>query len=90
MAKEDRIARWMFDQVQREGYLDRKTAAYEIRTQFGLEYVHPTDLGGWSIDRKILKAFEKQSGVKVVYASSSGCWRLRKPTDAPGRKQEGF
>jgi hypothetical protein len=92
LAKEDAIARWMLGEIEKEGQLFRDEATAEIARRFGYEFVYVTEPGGLALDRKVLKAFEKLTKTKVVFVKEPGYptyWRMRRPDDKPGRRQEG-
>lgn len=91
MAKEDAIAWWMLEEIEREGRLFRERATLEIARRFGYEFVYVTEPGGFALDRKVLKAFEKLTKTNVVFVQEPGSpmyWRMRRPGDVPGRRQE--
>lgn len=83
------VAQWMLQQVQQEP-LYQQRAAEQIRTQFGEEFTYRNSKGHLLISANVLKAFRNSSGDTVVWVDRRGRhkhWRLRQPTDAPGKKQ---
>lgn len=83
----DVVARWMLDQVEREGELYQETAVYDLERQFGEDFVYENESGNPAIDKRVLKAFRKISEESVVWERGERRWRMREETDEPGRRQ---
>jgi hypothetical protein len=81
------IAQWMLDELERKKELYQADAAREIARKFGSEFTYTNANGNPAIDKRILKAFRKLSGDTVVWERWAFCWRRRRETDAPSRKQ---
>ena len=88
------IAKWMLGRVNRYGKLLPVKAVDAIKEKFGAEFVYISDIGEWSIDRRILYQFRKLSGDDIVWVTQQGGgfspkahWRKRESGDAPERTQ---
>jgi putative transposase len=73
--------------VQRENQPLRSPSS--IAEQFGDTFVYTNENGSLSIDKKVLAAFRKLTGDSVVWQRAGRLWRMREPSDEPGR-QQGF
>jgi hypothetical protein len=82
------VAAWMLEQVEHVGWFEQMSAVDDIEATFGSEYVYQNDRGTMSIDRRVLRAFAKVSEASVVWSRSERNWRLRVPTDPPGRQED--
>ena len=87
MATAEDVARWMLEEVSSKGYLEQEAAFFEIETRFGEGFTYMNESGGNSIDKKVLRAFNKISGDEVVWARVSRYWRPRQAGDGPSRAQ---
>lgn len=83
----DDVARWMLAQVETGGELDHWSATDEIEQLFGGEFVYPNDHCNPAVDPRVLRAFRKLSGDRIVWVRYTRSWRLREPDDEPGRQQ---
>jgi hypothetical protein len=81
------VARWMLEELKREGILEQEYAFFEIERRFGEGFTYINDRGGNSINAAVLRAFRKLSGDDVVWSRVSLYWRMRDPSDASGRSQ---
>lgn len=81
------VARWMFDELSREGFLGQATAAVEIAHRFGQQFVYENARGRPAIAHDVLVAFKALSGDVVVWCRRGRFWRPRRPEDSPGRLQ---
>jgi hypothetical protein len=88
VAKAEDVARWMFEEVKRVGYLHQRDAAHEISSRFGSEFTYETERGADATDRRVLKAFREITGEQVVWVRRERLWRMRTPHDKPGVRQQ--
>jgi hypothetical protein len=88
MSTAQEIAEWMAAEVEREGLLIQKVAAFEIEKRFGAEFVYVNENGNRAINPEVLGAFEKLlPQEKAVWVRKARFWRKREPTDKAGRQQ---
>lgn len=78
------IAQWMFEKYSDHGRLVQHTAAYQIRTQFGEEWVYKNHNRNWAIIKPVLDEFKKLTP-NAVWSRSKQLWRERRDSDKPGR-----
>jgi len=82
------VAEWMAVEVEREGLLIQKVAAFEIEKRFGKEFVYVNENGNRAINEEVLNEFDKLAPKeKVVWVRKARFWRKREPTDKAGRQQ---
>jgi len=84
------VAEWMAAEIEREGILIQRVAAYEIEKRFGKELVYVNKNGQRAINPEVLQEFDKLAPKeKVVWVNRGQArfWRKREPTDKPGRQQ---
>jgi hypothetical protein len=67
--------------------LHQKHVVYEIRKKFGEEFTHRNRNGNWAIDKDVLAAFREVTDDTVVWEKGARLWRLRRPSDPPGRSR---
>lgn len=82
------VADWLLAEVQRVGFLEQDTAAFEIERRFGSEHVYTNENGNMAISRPVLSAFRKISNSEVVWERRERLWRKRDTFDGPGRLQD--
>jgi hypothetical protein len=82
------VARWMLGELKRRRELYQADAVAAIEKLFGSRFVYDNENGNPAIDRRVLRAFRKLTEETVIWDRWSFAWRLRRPGDAPGRKQE--
>ena len=87
MGKVDDAAKWMLAEVQRDPPLHQESAVSEIEQRFGPELVVTNNNGNPAIHPMVLKAFRAISKDTVVWSRSERYWRLREPSDPPGKRQ---
>src|SRR6202048_2941528 len=81
------IAKWMVEQLAKEGSLCQETAVFKIAAKFGGEFTHENENGNPAIRRDVLAPFHKLTGDSVVWEPDGRCWRMRNSHDGPGRRQ---
>lgn len=84
----EQVAEWMFQELRREKYLDQESAVSDIETKFGSRFTYENENGNSAIDRKVLAAFRKITGDKVVWDRGERQWRFREVGDSKGRQQD--
>ncbi|MFT8690634.1 MULTISPECIES: DUF6953 family protein [Acetobacter] len=81
-------AQWMFNELQRDGYLDQETAAWKLLQQ-DKTFVYTNANGNLGIDAKVLKAFNKLAPTSgYVWSRSERSWRRRGNYDVPGKRMQ--
>jgi len=81
------VAQWMLEQVEKYGELYQWDAVSSIIEIFGEEFSYVNDNGNDAISPKVLAAFRKLSGNKVVWERSERLWRERTDWDEDSRSQ---
>lgn len=81
------VAQFMVKKVEAQQILYQDMIAYDIHIKFGKEFVCLTERGNLSIDKKVLQEFRKLTEGTVVWEKYAHAWRLRRPSDAPGKRQ---
>jgi hypothetical protein len=83
------VAKWMMEELKRVIYMDQNTVVYQIKDRFGDKFTYTNNNGNLAIDKKVLDAFRKISGDKVIWERGTRMWRFREKYDDPGRQQQG-
>ncbi len=81
------VAKWMRDEIIEDKMMYQEHVVYEIRDEFGEEFVYTNDNGNPAISRAVLKEFRKLTEDLVVWEKGERCWRLRGEHDTPGKRQ---
>jgi hypothetical protein len=77
MTQAQDAARWMWDELQREGILSQPRAAAELASRFGNGMTYTNTKGGVSIAIAVLRNFRHLHGGKARwYPSPDNYWRL--------------
>lgn len=79
------VAQWMLEKLQQQKSLKQSSAAHQIRTQWGEQYVYKNRQRNWGINPDVLAEFRKLTPENVVWSRSSQTWRYRRPGDPDGR-----
>jgi hypothetical protein len=85
MTAED-VAQWMVKQLG-HGYLYQHVVAFQIKSEFGDEFVYWNENHNLAISRPVLQAFRKLTGDTVVWERGQRCWRERRSYDPPNSRQ---
>ncbi|KAB7783928.1 DUF6953 family protein [Methylorubrum populi] len=80
-------AAWIMAQVETGRPIYQERVARHVRQELGEDLTYRNGNGNWALDKRINAAFKTLSGDRVVWERGSQCWRLRRPTDKPGRMQ---
>jgi hypothetical protein len=81
------VARWMLEDLDRDGELRQSAAADGIVCNFGPDFVYENENENPAIDDRVLDAFRRITP-NVVWIKSEFRWRYRVPGDQPGRMQD--
>lgn len=95
-SKED-VAQFMFEEIQKIGFLDQDMAAWQIKDKFGPEFVSITEEMGLSIKpavRKLFRNLVAAEGQKAEWSSGDKCWSIwpikkLKEARSPSKDAEG-
>jgi hypothetical protein len=79
------VADWMRTEVERRQSVPHAHIVRQIRSRYGLTFLKPH---GSRISDELLDAFAKVTQNTVVWVKRKRIWRLRKPTDPPGRQAD--
>jgi len=82
------VAQWLFDTVLDKKHLEQEVAVYNIKDEFGDDFVYTNDNGNLAIEKKVLNAFNKLSGDKVVWSRGEKAWMPRQKFHSPDRQQD--
>lgn len=82
------VARWMFEQLEKEEHLYQEHIVCEIEEKFGDEFVYYNDNGNLAIDRTVLSEFRKLTDKVAVWERGQKMWRKREDYDQAGRQQD--
>ena len=78
----------MLAQLESEQSLYQESIVGDIEDKFGSQFVYDNENGNSAIDRKVLAAFTKLTGEKVVWERGERLWRFREKGDSKGRQQD--
>jgi hypothetical protein len=81
------VAQWMLSELERNGVLHQDTAAPDIDSIFGPDFIYLKENGNPAIRKDVLNAFAKLTGNQVVWERGERLWRKREPFDNEGRLQ---
>lgn len=82
-ATPETIARWMLATFAEHGILIQARAAFQIRREFGEEFVYRNNNRNWAIRKDILDIFRSLTPDDVVWSRSRQLWRRRRENDPP-------
>ena len=82
------VAKWMLKELKRRGKLHDDTLVFEIAEQFGQRFTYENENGNSAIRKDVLAAFANLSKDSVVWQKEDHYWRMRTPSDKPGRQQD--
>ena len=88
LATAKEIAEWMRIEFQKLDRLYQTRVAYQIRTEFGEEWIYRNRNGNFGIVNPVLNEFRKLTPADVVWSRSEQLWRKRRDNDPPGRMVE--
>ncbi len=81
------VATWMAEQVRQKTELYQEDAVDHIERNFGNEFTYENQNGNLAISKPVLKHFRVMTEADVIWEPRYRLWRLREPSDDPGRKQ---
>jgi hypothetical protein len=81
------VARWMVQEVERDGMLYQDEAAATIADKFGEEFTYENDNGNIAIRRDVLAEFRTLTQETVVWERGERLWRKREKFDDKGKRQ---
>jgi hypothetical protein len=82
------VAQWMLMELKRRGKLHDDTLVFEIAEQFAQQFTYENENGNPAIRKDVLAAFANLSKDSVVWQKEDHYWRMRTPSDKPGRQQD--
>ena len=82
------VAKWMSDQLDKDGIIYQEYIVGDIEQHFGEDFVYPNENGNPAISRSVLRAFRKLTENTAVWSRSERCWTKRNQYDPPGRQQD--
>jgi hypothetical protein len=80
------VAEWLSTLITERGALVQTDVLAAIERLHGSQFVYTNQNGNSAIDRRVLHEFRRLTSGRVVWDRSLRGWRLRKPTDPPGRR----
>lgn len=69
------VAEFMVKELAQNGILYQEGLVQKIQKLFGDEFVFANNHGTLSIDRKVLREFNKIKGEKVLWDRDGCCWK---------------
>jgi hypothetical protein len=87
MANKKEIAKYMVDELQKDGILHQDFIVYEIIEKFGEDYTYLNPNGNYAIDKGVLQEFRKMTEDSVVWVRGERYWRKREEDDEVGKRQ---
>lgn len=69
------VAGFMLEEVKRNGSLPQVGLVDIIKEKFGAEFVFETTHKTLTIDRKVIKEFNKLKGEEILWDKDRCCWR---------------
>jgi hypothetical protein len=80
------VARWMAQEIERDGLLYQSETAYSIAEKFGEEFTYTNNNGSIAISRNVLSAFRELTEKSVVWERGQRLWRKREDYDDKVRR----
>jgi hypothetical protein len=87
MATAREVAQWMAAELEMKKYLEQETVVWQIRQQFGGEFVYVNENGNDAIGGDVLKEFRQITDGKVVWDRSERAWRPIGPNETYKARQ---
>ena len=69
------VAEYMLQELAKDGILYQEKLVQKIQKQFGDEFVFANTHGTLSIDRKVLREFNKIKGDNILWDRDGCCWK---------------
>jgi hypothetical protein len=69
------VAKYMLEELKKNIILHQEGIVHRIQEKFGDEFVFKNNYGTLSIDRKVLREFNKIKGEDVVWDKEGRCWK---------------
>jgi argonaute-like protein implicated in RNA metabolism and viral defense len=79
------VAAYMKSLLEESKFLYQEVVVYQIKKQFGSDFVYDNENGNLAIDRRVLKEFRSITP-DVVWEREERCWRRRQKHDKPGSR----
>ena len=72
------VAQFMFDKLQKDGYLYQAQIVHDINKEFGEEFIYMNENGNPAISKKVLTAFGKlKKAYNIEWDNYDKSWRLK-------------
>lgn len=75
MPEYKKVADWMLSQFK-DQILYQEDVVWEIKNEFGEDYVYENKNGNYAIHKKVLNEFRKITEGKVIWSRSEKAWTL--------------
>ncbi|WP_024955048.1 DUF6953 family protein [Sulfurospirillum arcachonense] len=69
------VAQFMLNELKKKGVLNQVGLVDIIKEKFGDEFVFETTHGTLTIDRKVIREFNKVKGENILWDKDGCCWR---------------
>lgn len=73
--KVSNVAKFMLNELKKNGVLNQVGLVDTIKDKFGDEFVFETTHGTLTIDRKVIREFNKIKGPDIVWDKYGCCWK---------------
>lgn len=77
------VAAFMLNRLNDQKTLYQEMVVYEIKRQYGDEFVYTNENGNLAIRQDVLKEFRKLTEGKVVWSRGDRYWRFKENYDNP-------
>lgn len=75
------VAKWMLAQLNTSAYLYQETVVYDIKKQFGPDFVYTNESGNLAIGKDVLREFRKLTDGQVIWEKPEKAWRKLRPSE---------
>ena len=76
MASPEQVAQWMWDELQKQGYLTEEWVIHEIQRRFGTGHTYYNNSGNLTIKESVRRKFRQLCLGKAQWYSRENTWRI--------------
>lgn len=69
------VAQYMLNELTQNGVLHQEELVHKIKEKYGDEFIFANNHGTLSIDRKVLREFNKVKGKDILWDRDGRCWK---------------
>lgn len=74
MKEHKKIAKWLYDKIIIEHYIDQRTVVYDIEEKFGENFIYINKNGNPAIDAEVLEEFRKLKKNDIIWDQHEQAW----------------